>query len=149
MREDIVIRWGDDLNDLIGRHVSAAVALIIGSIYGTCRDGSILGMVLNHADHPIREQMKELLADIEHQSLMYRREEKTEFTVQLDGLADAVSKTKIDVIKAVREVTGLALKECKDLVEAAPVPVRENVSREEAVGIKARLEECGAVVRLK
>jgi large subunit ribosomal protein L7/L12 len=72
--------------------------------------------------------------------------EKTEFTVQLDGF-DAAKK--INVIKVVREITGLGLKEAKDLVEGAPKTVKENVSKEEAEKIKKQLEDGGAKVSLK
>ena len=72
--------------------------------------------------------------------------EKTEFTVQLDGF-DAAKK--INVIKVVREITGLGLKEAKDLVEGAPKPVKENVSKDEAAKLKQKLEEGGAKVSLK
>src|SRR5262249_7233771 len=71
-------------------------------------------------------------------------EAKTEFTVSLDGLADPGKK--ITVIKVVREITNLGLKEAKDLVEGAPKPVKENVSKEEAEAIKKKLEEAGAKV---
>lgn len=71
---------------------------------------------------------------------------KTEFTVSLDGF-DAAKK--INVIKVVREITGLGLKEAKDLVEGAPKPVKENVSKEDAEKIKKQLEEGGAKVSLK
>jgi len=72
--------------------------------------------------------------------------EKTEFTVQLDGF-DAAKK--INVIKVVREITGLGLKEAKDLVEGAPKPVKENISKDEAEALKKKLEEGGAKVSLK
>ena len=72
--------------------------------------------------------------------------EKTEFTVQLDGF-DAAKK--ITVIKVVREITGLGLKEAKDLVEGAPKPVKENVSKEDAEKFKKMLEENGGKVSLK
>jgi large subunit ribosomal protein L7/L12 len=72
--------------------------------------------------------------------------EKTEFTVQLDGF-DAAKK--ITVIKVVREITGLGLKEAKDLVEGSPKTVKENVSKEEAEKIKKQLEDGGAKVSLK
>src|SRR6476661_4108087 len=68
---------------------------------------------------------------------------KTEFTVSLDGF-DAAKK--INVIKVVREITGLGLKEAKDLVEGSPKPVKENVSKEEAEKIKKQLEDGGAKV---
>ena len=72
--------------------------------------------------------------------------EQTEFTVVLDGF-DAAKK--INVIKIVREITGLGLKEAKDLVEGAPKPVKENVSKDEANKLKTKLEEGGAKVSLK
>jgi large subunit ribosomal protein L7/L12 len=72
--------------------------------------------------------------------------EKTEFTVSLDGF-DAAKK--INVIKVVREITGLGLKEAKDLVEGAPKPVKENISKEDAEKIKKQLEDGGAKVSLK
>lgn len=72
-------------------------------------------------------------------------EEQTEFTVELtDGGA-----SKINVIKAVREITGLGLKEAKDLVEGAPKAVKEGASKEEAESLKKKLEEAGAKVTLK
>jgi large subunit ribosomal protein L7/L12 len=72
-------------------------------------------------------------------------EEQTEFDVILAGIGDK----KIQVIKAVREVTSLGLKEAKDLVDNAPKPVKEGISKEEAEAIKAKLEEQGATVELK
>ena len=72
-------------------------------------------------------------------------EEKTEFTVMLM----AAGEKKIEVIKEVRAITGLGLKEAKDLVEGAPKPVKEGVSKEEAAKIKAALEKAGAKVELK
>jgi large subunit ribosomal protein L7/L12 len=72
--------------------------------------------------------------------------EQTEFAVILEGY-DAAKK--INVIKIVREITGLGLKEAKDLVEGAPKPVKENVSKEEAGKLKQKLEEGGAKVALK
>jgi large subunit ribosomal protein L7/L12 len=72
-------------------------------------------------------------------------EEQTEFTVMLNGAGDK----KIQVIKVVREITGLGLKEAKDLVDGAPKAVKEGVSKDEANAIKAKLEEQGAAVELK
>jgi large subunit ribosomal protein L7/L12 len=74
-------------------------------------------------------------------------EVKTEFTVSLDGLADPAKK--INVIKVVREITGLGLKEAKDLVEGAPKSVKENLGKDEAEALKKKLEEGGAKVSLK
>ena len=72
-------------------------------------------------------------------------EEKTAFDVVLTG----AGQQKIQVIKVVRAVTGLGLKEAKDLVDSAPKPVKEGASQEEADQIKAQLEEAGATVELK
>ena len=72
-------------------------------------------------------------------------EEQTEFSVVLSAIGDK----KINVIKEVRGITGLGLKEAKDLVESAPKPVKEGVTKEEAEGMKKQLEEAGASVELK
>jgi len=72
-------------------------------------------------------------------------EEKTEFDVVLSSFGD----NKVGVIKAVRGMTGLGLKEAKALVEGAPAPVKEGASKEEADEMKAKLEEAGATVELK
>jgi large subunit ribosomal protein L7/L12 len=71
-------------------------------------------------------------------------EEKTEFTVTLKD----IGANKINVIKAVREVTTLGLKEAKDLVESAPVAVKEDINKEDAENVKKKLEEAGATVEL-
>lgn len=72
-------------------------------------------------------------------------EEKSSFDVVLAGAGDK----KIQVIKVVREITGLGLKEAKELVDNAPKPVKEGVAKDEAEEIKAKLEEAGATVELK
>jgi large subunit ribosomal protein L7/L12 len=72
-------------------------------------------------------------------------EEKTEFTVVLAAIGDK----KIEVIKEVRAITALGLKEAKDLVEGAPKPIKEGIGKEEAEKIKAALEKVGAKVELK
>jgi len=72
-------------------------------------------------------------------------EEKAEFDVILTGFGDK----KIQVIKVVRELTGLGLKEAKDLVEGIPKPVKEGVSKEEAASMKKKLEEAGGTVEVK
>jgi large subunit ribosomal protein L7/L12 len=73
--------------------------------------------------------------------------EKTEFTVVLAGLADPAKK--VNVIKVVREITGLGLKEAKDLVEGAPQTVKDGVSKADSEAMKKKLEEGGAKVELK
>jgi large subunit ribosomal protein L7/L12 len=72
-------------------------------------------------------------------------EEKTEFDAVLTGFGDQ----KIQVIKVVRAITGLGLKEAKDLVEAAPKPIKEAVSKDEAADIKKKIEEVGGTVEVK
>jgi large subunit ribosomal protein L7/L12 len=72
-------------------------------------------------------------------------EEKTEFTVVLT----AIGANKINVIKAVREVTSLGLKEAKDLVDGAPKPIKEGVSKDEAETIKKKFTDAGATVEVK
>jgi large subunit ribosomal protein L7/L12 len=72
-------------------------------------------------------------------------EEKSEFSVVLKSIGE----NKINVIKAVREVTTLGLKEAKDLVESAPKPVKEGVNKEEAAAIQKKLQEAGATVEVK
>jgi large subunit ribosomal protein L7/L12 len=73
--------------------------------------------------------------------------EQTDFTVVLEGLADPAKK--INVIKVVREITQLGLKEAKELVEGAPKPVKENIPKDEANNLKKKLEEGGAKVTVK
>jgi large subunit ribosomal protein L7/L12 len=72
-------------------------------------------------------------------------EEQTEFTVILKE----AGASKINVIKTVREITGLGLKEAKDLVDGAPKPVKENVGKDEAVAIKKKLDDAGATTEMK
>ncbi len=72
-------------------------------------------------------------------------EEKTEFDVMLTGVGDK----KIQVIKVVRAISGLGLKEAKELVESAPVAVKEGVTKEEAEEVKGKLEEVGAIIDVK
>ena len=72
-------------------------------------------------------------------------EEQTEFTVVLSAIGD----NKVNVIKAVRELTGLGLKEAKDLVDGAPKPIKEGVNKADAEAIKKKMEEAGAKVEVK
>jgi large subunit ribosomal protein L7/L12 len=72
-------------------------------------------------------------------------EEKTQFDVILKAAGGA----KLQIVKLVKELTGLGLKEAKDLVDAAPKPIKEGISKEEAESLKAKLEEAGAEVELK
>ena len=72
-------------------------------------------------------------------------EEQTEFTVMLSSFGE----NKVNVIKAVRELTGLGLKEAKDLVDGAPKPVKDGVSKKEAEEMKKKLEDAGGTVEIK
>ncbi len=72
-------------------------------------------------------------------------EEKTEFDVELTQ----VGEKKINVVKVVKDVTGLGLKEAKDIVDQAPVVIKEGVAKEEAEAMKAKIEEAGAIITLK
>ncbi len=72
-------------------------------------------------------------------------EEQTEFTVVLAS----IGPNKINVIKAVREATSLGLKEAKDLVESAPTNIKENISKDDAAALKAKMEEVGATIEVK
>ena len=72
-------------------------------------------------------------------------EVQTEFDVVLTGIGEK----KVNVIKVVREATGLGLKESKDLVDSAPKPIKEKISKEDAEALKAKLEEAGATVEIK
>jgi len=72
-------------------------------------------------------------------------EEQTEFTVILTSFG----ANKVNVIKAIREITGLGLKEAKDLVEGAPQPVKEGISKDDAAALKKKLEEAGATAEVK
>jgi large subunit ribosomal protein L7/L12 len=75
--------------------------------------------------------------------------EEVEEQVEFDVILTAAGEKKINVIKVVRELTALGLKEAKDLVDGAPNPVKEKVSKEEAESVKAKLEEAGASVEVK
>ena len=74
-------------------------------------------------------------------------EEQTEFTINLDAVEDAGQRVK--VIKVVREITGLGLKEAKDLVDGAPKPLKDGISKDEAEDFKKKLEEVGAKASIK
>ena len=76
---------------------------------------------------------------------MYKRQEQTEF----DVILKSGGQSKLAVVKLVKELTGLGLKEAKELVDKAPAPLKEKVSKEEAAQLKAQLEEAGAEVELK
>lgn len=100
--------------------------------YGISAQGAAFPAVIPGAPAPQAEAKKP-------------EEEKTEFIVILKSVGDK----KINVIKTVREVTNLGLKEAKDLVDSVPKPLKEGVNKEEAEAIKAKFEEVGAVVELQ
>ena len=119
--------------------------------------------VLSYLESANMVEISELVADIEEKfgvtaaapvavaaagpadSAAGADEEKTEFDVMLKG----AGQTKINVIKAVRAITSLGLKEAKELVDSAPAPVKEGIAKAEAEEIKTQLEEAGATVELK
>jgi large subunit ribosomal protein L7/L12 len=119
--------------------------------------------VLSYLESANMVEISELVADIEEKfgvtaavpvavaaagpadSTAGADEEKTEFDVMLKG----AGQTKINVIKAVRAITSLGLKEAKELVDSAPAPVKEGIAKAEAEEIKTQLEEAGATVELK
>ncbi len=119
--------------------------------------------VLSYLDSANMVEISELVAEIEEKfgvtaaapvavaaagpadSTAGADEEKTEFDVMLKG----AGQTKINVIKAVRAITSLGLKEAKELVDSAPAPVKEGIAKAEAEEIKTQLEEAGATIELK
>ena len=119
--------------------------------------------VLSYLESANMVEISELVADIEEKfgvtaaapvavaaagpadSAAGADEEKTEFDVMLKG----AGQTKINVIKAVRAITSLGLKEAKELVDSAPAPVKEGIAKAEAEEIKTQLEEAGATIELK
>ena len=105
--------------------------------------------VINWIDQASMLEISELVKDIEKKynitAAAPAEEEKVEFDVVLTAIGDK----KINVIKAVREVTNLGLKEAKDLVEGAPKTVKEAVSKEEAENIKKKFTDAGATVEIK
>jgi large subunit ribosomal protein L7/L12 len=123
--------WAPDIKDLGDK----IVALTVGKAVEL---GDYLEKVHN---------IKPAAGGVVGQAVAEKPAEQTEFTVMLDGLADPAKK--ITVIKVVREITNLGLKEAKDLVEGAPKAVKENVAKDEANAIKKKLEEGGAKVSLK
>ena len=115
------------------------VEVALEEIVDLLANRQVLAMLLAMADNRKIEEAKELIETVARSS-----EEQTEFTVVL---ASAGEK-KIEVIKKVRAITGLGLKEAKDLVEQAPTIVREHVSKVEAAKIRAQLEHVGAKTEL-
>ena len=104
-------------------------------------------LVLEHALRECEPRHSESTHAVEEPRPVHaaKAEEQTEFTVMLTTIGD----NKVNVIKAVREVTSLGLKEAKDLVDGAPKVVKEGVSKEEAANIKKKFEEVGATVEIK
>ena len=94
-------------------------------------------------------ELSQLIKDMEEKfgvsAAAAPKEEKTEFTVMLTAVGD----NKVNVIKAVRELTGLGLKEAKDLVDGAPKPVKEGIPKADAEAARKKLEDAGAKVEVK
>jgi large subunit ribosomal protein L7/L12 len=133
--------WG------IRLRAKALAARLISTIADLASDGA-LSQAMDAFPEVIRLNLEELLEEIEAtlDGQAAAGVEKTGWTVHLDGF-DA--PRKINVIKVVREITGLGLKEAKDLVEGAPKPVKENISKDEAVKIGQLLIEGGGEVSLR
>jgi large subunit ribosomal protein L7/L12 len=137
MAEENGQNWSSDIVELGDKIVTLSVAKAVQ-----------LGDYLEkkHGIKPASAGVAVMAGPVGGTAVAEKPAEKTEFTVQLDGF-DAAKK--INVIKIVREITGLGLKEAKDLVEGAPKAVKENVSKEEAEKLRQKLEEGGAKVSLK
>lgn len=120
------------------------MALDIEKIIADLKESTIVE--LNDLVSAIEEEFGvEAAAPVAAAGAAAAEEEQSEFTVELTSAGTA----KIKVIKAVREVTGLGLKEAKALVDGAPAPVKEGISKDEAEELKAKLEEAGASVEVK
>lgn len=120
------------------------MALDIEKIIADLKESTIVE--LNDLVSAIEEEFGvEAAAPVAAAGAAAAEEEQSEFTVELTSAGSA----KIKVIKAVREVTGLGLKEAKALVDGAPAPVKEGISKDEAEELKAKLEEAGASVEVK
>jgi ribosomal protein L7/L12 len=137
------------LNLELNTWAKALAARTIAEIIGVA-DDHVLARAMEKFPGVIREKLGNMMDEIEGPLNGYvtitNVKERTEFTVIIDGLADPAKK--INVIKVVREITGLGLKEAKDLVEGAPQNVKENIDKDEAETIKKQLEDAGAKVSL-
>jgi large subunit ribosomal protein L7/L12 len=127
-----------------------SVVIVIGEAEKLRKYSKTTGIPSGNAQSLLQNAMDALLAEVSIAAGQTLRvagssQEPSTVTVQLDAF-DAAEK--ISVIKAVREITGLDLKEAKDLVEGAPKPVKENISRDEAEALKKKLEDGGAKVSL-
>jgi large subunit ribosomal protein L7/L12 len=138
MAEDVAVQWSAEIKDLGDKIVALTVARAVE-----------LGNYLEKV-HNIKPAASAVAVAVGPAAgggaAAEKPAEQTEFQVVLEGF-DAAKK--INVIKIVREITGLGLKEAKDLVEGSPKPVKENVSKDEANKLKQKLEEGGAKVSLK
>jgi len=137
MAEEVEVQWAPEIKDLGERIVGLTVAKAVEL-------GDYLEKV--HNIKPAASAVAVAAGPAGGAALPEKPPEQTEFSVILEGF-DAAKK--INVIKIVREITGLGLKEAKDLVEGSPKPVKENVSKDEANKLKQKLEEGGAKVSLK
>src|SRR5260370_37008849 len=137
MAEEVAVQWSTEIKDLGYKIVALTVARAVEL-------GNYLEKV--HNIKPAASAVAVAGPALGGPAPAEKPAEQTEFTVVLEGY-DAAKK--INVIKIVREITGLGLKEAKDLVEGSPKPVKENVSKDEANKLKLKLEEGGAKVSLK
>jgi large subunit ribosomal protein L7/L12 len=136
MAEESGVQWSAEIKDIGDKIVALTVSKAVE-----------LGNYLEKV-HNIKPAASAVAAvgPVVGPAVVEKPAEQTEFTVVLEGF-DAAKK--INVIKIVREITGLGLKEAKDLVEGSPKPVKENVSKDEANKLKQKLEEGGGKASLK
>ena len=137
MAEDVAVQWSPEIKDLGDKIVGLTVARAVEL-------GNYLEKV--HNIKPAASAVAVAGPAAPGAAAAEKPAEQTEFTVVLEGF-DAAKK--INVIKIVREITGLGLKEAKDLVEGAPKPVKENISKDEAAKLKQKIEDGGGKVALK
>ena len=139
-------------------HCAKRVTVEIIAAVGSETTTSTLVSILERAPQLIEGELLDLLTDIEsccetdpeeepEDRIIFRTKSNEKVTVVLDGLADPAKK--ISVIKVVREITNLGLKEAKDLVEGPPTPLKENIGEDEAYRLKVKLEDAGAQVLLE
>ncbi len=135
----------DQLEPAVERSANALVAFLIAELTGYADDAT-LSNVVERFPALVRARLGGLFRDLEGSLSRYVQaapdaDDKTEVTIRIDGWDPA---RKISVIKSVREVTGLGLKEAKELVESAPTAVQERLARDQAEVLKKQLQDAGA-----
>lgn len=133
-----------EMRQMIETWSLALAARLIGDVIEADTDDATIADAMKFFPRRLEMSLRQLFAKVEEDTTRYMRVVKDTYSVRLDGFNPP--DRKILVIKAVREITGLGLKEAKDLVEAAPKMVEENVSQDEASAIKVELELAGGQV---